>query len=132
LHIFKHLFNFDITLKLNKMTHSEFSETIKKALEELGIDATYSTSETDYGRSDYFVFWNSDSKLKVRVSDHSVENTFRMGSELLVNVRDAQRIESIVAQVERFMFPERFEKRECKPRVGSFLVNGKFYEYIKN
>ena len=106
------------------------ADQIKEELAKIAMDANYSCSETDYGCSCYFTFYkSSDSieKLKVRISDHAVQNTFRMEDEY--HVRESQTAEQVAVVVERYMFPERFNFIESTNRI-THIINGKkgYYE----
>lgn len=60
------------------------AQELQAELQSRGIQANYSVSDTDYGVSCYLVFcrsFESNDKLKIRISDHSVTNRYRMSEE---------------------------------------------------
>ena len=115
------------------------AELISQALEQKGIKSNYSTSNTDYGTSCYFTFYkNSESleRLKIRISDHSVTNRYRMEEEMHImdNQVDEQKANSVAETVEYYLFPERFcfipaEKMEKGKKYH--MINGKLHQRIR-
>jgi len=62
------------------VNYSESIETAKELLKDLGVDAYFaSISVTNYGTSVYFYDAND---VKIRVSDHSVTNVYRLQNEI--------------------------------------------------
>ncbi len=99
----------------------KIAEQISAELRARGIDGSFSTSETDYGCSCYFVFYaNSESldKLKIRVSDHSVGNTYRMSEERHYS-HSTDTPEKIANMVELYLFPSNFQYVECTREEGA-------------
>jgi hypothetical protein len=105
------------------------AEQIQEAIIAKGIEANFSVSNTDYGVSCYFTFYkNSESneKLKIRISDHNVENYDRMVNEL--HVTDFHTAARVANAVELYLFPERFIFVEVK--IGAtHRINGVFGRY---
>ena len=82
------------------------------ALQERGIVAkkSGSVSQTEFGDSGYmFVFRPNGELLKLRVSDHGVENPERMKNEIHNRIQDKD-ITNTIEQVERAIYPERYKE----------------------
>lgn len=115
------------------------AELISQALEQKGIESNYSTSNTDYGTSCYFTFYkDSESleRLKIRVSDHSVTNRYRMEKEMHIidSQVDEQKANSVAETVEYYLFPKRFyfmpaEKMEKGKKYH--MIQGKLHQRIR-
>jgi hypothetical protein len=97
-----------------------------------GISGNFSISDTDYGCSCYFTFYKSSEsleKLKVRVSDHSVQNTSRCFDEYHVHEGNFNS-KRIANTIEIYLFPERFTFVECSMKEGAtHRINGIFGKY---
>jgi hypothetical protein len=112
------------------MTPLKASEAISAELEKRGLKNNFSISDTDYGCSCYFIFYkNSESidKLKVRISDHSVENTHRMTEEYHINSSNVN-VEKVVRAIELYLHPERFDFVACSEGF-THRINGIFGKY---
>lgn len=116
------------------------AELISQALERKGIKSNYSTSHTDYGTSCYFTFYKDSESLehlKIRVSDHSVTNRYRMEEEMhIVDVEvDSEKAKSIAETVEYYLHPERFsfipaEKMEKGKKYH--MIKGQLHQRVRN
>ena len=116
------------------------AELISQALEQKGIKSNYSTSNTDYGTSCYFTFYkDSESleRLKIRVSDHSVTNRYRMEEEMHImdSQVDEQKANSVAETVEYYLFPQKdfllsLQKKMEKGKKYH-MINGKLHQRIR-
>lgn len=114
------------------------AELISKALEEKGLKSNFSVSETDYGVSCYFYFYKENDNYKLRVSDHSVENSYRLFNEEHIDFRSIteNRAKAIAESIEFYLYPERFEMvRVAKMEIGSgrkyHIINGQLNERVR-
>jgi hypothetical protein len=118
------------------MTPIAMATELSNELISRGISGNFSISDTDYGCSCYFTFYKSlesIDKLKVRVSDHSVQNTGRCFDEYHVHEGNFNVIR-IANSIEIYLFPERFTFVACQMNEGAtHRINGIFgkYERIK-
>jgi len=113
-----------------KTTEIIKAEELQKELENRGIAAKFSVSQTDFGTSCYFTFYkdlNSTEKYVIRISDHSVENINRIANERHEKAATIN-IEKIANAVELYLFPERFVFVETKTGA-THRVNGVFGTY---
>lgn len=70
----------------------------------------YSDSSTDFGNSSYLITGDlGNEELKVRTSDHSVGSPRRILNEIHLKTDN---FEEVVEEVERFYYPERYNKIE--------------------
>jgi hypothetical protein len=96
--------------------HEKLTNDVKTQLEKMGInDVTFNTSETDFGRSDYFYLEDAKGeKIKLRISDHSVENIGRVFNEYHIHTSSVAnglvRPGNVLLQIEKRIYPQRFEK----------------------
>lgn len=82
----------------------EYIRVLGAKLELLGINNfRYSDSETNFGKSSYLIA----GPIKVRCSDHGISNIDRMKSEIPLFEFNFTKV---VEEIERFYFPERYEK----------------------
>lgn len=81
----------------------------QKKMQKQGVECHYNTSNTDFGQSHYFNFTrNLDSAdfdraydtLKVRISDHSTGNVYRMSNE--INIFSIEKADKVVDAIVRF------------------------------
>lgn len=116
------------------------AELISQALERKGIKSNYSTSHTDYGTSCYFTFYKDSESLehlKIRVSDHSVTNSYRMAEEMHVSDMDVdvEKAESVAESVEFYLFPERFSfvpAASMEKGKKYHMIKGKLHQRVRN
>ena len=113
------------------MTTQEIkSVELSNELTRRGISNKFSVSNTDYGTSCYFTFYNENNeKYVVRISDHSATNSFRISNERMEYVNSIN-IEKTADAVELFLFPERFEFTTVCEKA-THRVNGIFGTYKK-
>lgn len=115
------------------MTTQEIkSVELSNELTNRGISNHFSVSNTDFGTSCYFTFYNnseSNDKYVVRISDHSANNIVRISNERMEYVETIN-IVNVADSIELYLFPERFEfTTVCnKP---THRVNGVFGTYIR-
>lgn len=87
------------------MYYTEEIKTIKEALKDFSV--RYCLSETSFGVS-FYIYAND---VKIRVSDHSVTNIFRLKYEEHYSFSCISfAINELKLRVERILHPERFEK----------------------
>ena len=106
------------------------ADELKAELKNIGINANYSVSNTDYGTSCYFTFYkNSDStdKYVIRISDHSVTNITRIATERHENANSIN-ISKVANAVELYLFPNRFEFIATS-EAPTHRINGVFGKY---
>jgi len=99
-----------------KMTHTDLYNELKKA----GFEGHVTESNTDFGQSFYFIVDN----VKVRVSDHSVENSTRLFNERHFHQEDYLQA---VEYMEKVLFPERFEIIYTGMTIGTTKIR----QYIR-
>ena len=106
-------------MALEEIKSNELSNELTKR----GIENHFSVSNTDYGTSCYFTFYNSASeKYVIRISDHSVSNSFRIFNERHERA-DKIDIEKTANAIELFLTPEKFEFIPCQ--IGAtHRING--------
>jgi transglutaminase/protease-like cytokinesis protein 3 len=94
---------------IRKDPEEKLADKIITILKRRGIKEEYAVSKTDYGTSVYFPIYNykTDEKLKIRISDHSVGNTYRMSNELHYNAKSPAK--EIADNIERHLFPDRYK-----------------------
>lgn len=106
-------------LEINNDNYIVFAEEIKKWCEKNGLEINrLSESITDYGESHYYqVTQNGEYPLKIRISDHSVENLDRIRNEIHFrvngNIWDKDFINGI-EKIEYYYFSDRYEKVPIK------------------
>ena len=95
------------------------AENLSKELLSRGLSedmVRFSVSKTDYGCSCYM---NITDDIKIRISDHSVENRDRMSNYIHINWDDD--ISKKADNIERLIFPDRFE-----------FITGSVVTHVKN
>src|ERR1035437_2321977 len=102
----------------------KLANKVHDILKSRGIDKGFSASGTSFGNSVYFTVYgenSTDPKLKIRISDHSVENKDRIFNEQHESASsDPKRIAD---DIELAMYPERYNKIESGKRFHSTYDN---------
>ena len=118
------------------MYNSAEYKTANKVQQELkrrGIDKPPSMSQTHFGTSMYFTVYGDNMnvpKLKIRISDHSVKNFDRIWNEQHEKA-GADPI-GIADDIERAMYPERYEKIQTGVRYSSKYNDEQLYGKLDN
>lgn len=100
---------------MKNLTVQQQAENVIEIIKSIGFDCSdnFSVSNTDYGTSCYLRIYTDklvDGSIKVRVSDHSVSNPFRMSSEILIDrFYNEEQIKNALLFIEQIVFPERFK-----------------------
>lgn len=92
-------------LGANKMV-CRYADRLCDGLKTIGINEDYTISVTDYGTSCYIVLYPQGEKLKIRISDHSVENRGRMSDEM--HIRIDRDINELVTSIDRLYNPDNY------------------------
>lgn len=113
------------------MTSEELkSLELSNELTSRGISNKFSVSNTDFGTSCYFTFYNDcNEKYVIRISDHSATNTTRVSSERMEYVNSINIIK-VADSIELFLFPDRFQFTTICEKA-THRVNGIFGTYIR-
>lgn len=106
------------------------AEKLSKELESRGLKSNFAVSDTDYGTSCYFVFCQNEDSLdsyKIRISDHSVQNSYRMQNESCYSTD--LNVENVATGIECYLYPERFQfipvvkgQKPTHRRNGQFCI----------
>ena len=86
---------------LENIQNEKYNE-IMTSLRNAGFEGSLSMSTTDFGMSLYFMV----DGVKVRISDHSVENTYRMQNERHFKI---EKYNEAIEYFEKIVHPERFD-----------------------
>lgn len=84
------------------------AKRIESLLTRYGINVKLQTSYTDYGISHYITVQRDGETIKIRFSDHSVQNTSRMSNEIHLSSAKSKLVAG-VRRVEKILYPERFK-----------------------
>ena len=116
------------------MTPIAIAEKISKGLESKGLKSNFTTSDTDFGTSCYFYFED----YKVRISDHSVQNSSRLFNEEHLDAKKVteESIKSFVEGIEYLYYPNNFELKmveKLEPNSGKkyHIISGQLYERVR-
>ena len=107
-------------MKTIEQIQDEKYNEIMTALKNAGFNGQLSMSVTDFGMSLYFMV----DAVKVRISDHSVENTYRMQNERHFGI---EKFNDAVEYFEKIIFPERFDI----VFTGQVINGNKIRKYIR-
>lgn len=95
-------------------------DILNTELRKAGYTGQITESNTDFGQSFYFTV----DGVKVRISDHSVENSYRMFNERHFRIENYMQA---VEYFEKIIFPERFNIIY----TGQMIGNMKVKQYIR-
>lgn len=106
-------------LRFQEGNYDVYAEEIKNWCENNGLNfRKLSKSKTDYGESHYYeITKNGEYPLKVRISDHSVENVDRMRNEVHFRVNGKVWDEDFtngIEKIEYYFFSDKYEKVPIK------------------
>lgn len=90
-------------------------EIIYDELTKAGFEGQLTESNTDYGQSFYFMV----DGVKVRISDHSVSNSYRMANERHFKLSDYM---MAIEYFEKVIHPERFDIIYTGQVIGTMKV----------
>ena len=114
---------------LNGYSTFIIAQKVSDILKNRGLEYGFTESVNDYGESAYFVFYVDDTLKKVRISDHSVSNTYRMKNEIHYNTNNNLNPEHIANNIERLQYPDRYEF--IKDTKGQYIRSGEKGYYVR-
>ncbi len=106
-------------LGANKLV-CRYADNLCERLKSKNIDAGYTISVNDYGTSCYIILTPGGEKLKIRISDHSVQNRDRMIDEMHVNLD--RNVDELVTSIDRLHNPNNYKFIQTK--TGNYLCDG--------
>lgn len=105
--------------KISINAEVDLAKNVQNILKKRNCTANYTVSKTDFGTSVYFNIYdeNFNSPLKIRISDHSVQNIGRVFNEEHFSGEDNP--EEIANLIEQKKYPDRFKDVE----VGKYYID---------